>query len=223
MPQGSCLGPWLYLAYAGALFDVIPPSISVYGFADDYIAHTTFKPTTQDSETKAMKDIENSAITINDWINRNKLKMNTSKTEFILFGSKQQLNKFLTTDIDIAGDKVSRVKCIRYMGTYLNDTLTLKEHVKTKCRTAMLNFFRIKNACSYHSKEATETLVLSLVSTHLDYCNVILYGVSDKDIYKLQRIQNMCAKLVLKHQKQTYDLHWLSIKARINQKNLTFM
>jgi len=111
-----------------------------------------------------------------------------------MFGSKQQLHKCLTTDIDIAGDKVTRVKCIRYLGAYLGETLNLKEHVKTKCRTAMLNFFRIKNIRSYLSKEATETLVLSLVISHLDYCNVILYGVSDKDIYKLQRIQNMCAK-----------------------------
>jgi hypothetical protein len=91
VPLGSCLGPWLYLAYAGTLFDVIPPSISVYGYADDHIAHKNFRPATQNSETKVIKDIENCAITINDWMNQNKLKMNTSKTEFIIFGSKQQL------------------------------------------------------------------------------------------------------------------------------------
>lgn len=93
----------------------------------------------------------------------------------------------------------------------------------------MLNFFRIKNIRNYLTKEATETLILSLVISHLDYCNVILYGIPDKDIYKLQRIQNMCAKLVLKRRKfdsskqALYDLHWLPIKARINQKILTFM
>ncbi|KAH3878411.1 hypothetical protein DPMN_002304 [Dreissena polymorpha] len=42
VPQGSCLGPWLYLTYAGTLFDVIPPSIKVYGFA-------TTTPQTSDS------------------------------------------------------------------------------------------------------------------------------------------------------------------------------
>jgi len=56
--------------------------------------------------------------------------------------------------------------------------------------------------------------------SHLDYCNVILYGVSDKDIYKRQRISNMCAKLVLKRRKfdsfkqALYDMHWLPIKTR---------
>jgi len=57
---------------------------------------------------------------------------------------------------------------------------------------------------------------------NIDYCHVILYGTSDKDNCKLQRIQNMCEKLVLKRQlfdssKQAlYNLlHWLPIKARI--------
>ena len=38
--HGSCLGPWLYLAYAGTLFDVILNDISVFGFADDHIDKT---------------------------------------------------------------------------------------------------------------------------------------------------------------------------------------
>ena len=45
VPQGSCLGPWLYLTYAGTIFDIIPPNISVFGFADDHTAIILFKPT----------------------------------------------------------------------------------------------------------------------------------------------------------------------------------
>ena len=49
----------------------------------------------------------------------------------------------------------------------------------------------------YLTKKATEVLCLSLVIFHLDYCTVILYGISLTELAKLQRIQNMCAKLVL--------------------------
>jgi len=45
VPQGGLLCPWLYLTYVGTLFDVIPPTISVYGFADDHIASQRFRPT----------------------------------------------------------------------------------------------------------------------------------------------------------------------------------
>ena len=93
----------------------------------------------------------------------------------------------------------------------------------------MLNYFKIKSIRKYLTKEATETLVLSLVISHLDYCNVILYGISQNEIGKLQRIQNMCAKLVLNRSKydsakqSLFDLHWLPIRARITFKILTYM
>ncbi|XP_052271522.1 uncharacterized protein LOC127872201 [Dreissena polymorpha] len=103
VPQGSCLGPWMYLAYAGTLFDVIPPSIALYGFADDHIASKCFRPSSS-NEADTIREVEHSAIVINDWMNKNKLKMNTSKTEFIMFGSRKQLNKCATQTIDIAGD-----------------------------------------------------------------------------------------------------------------------
>ena len=87
VPQGSCLGPWLYLTYAGTIFDIVPPSISVFGFADDYKVIIRLKPTLVEEEMTAIYELQESAITINDWMNSNKLKMNASKTEFILFGT----------------------------------------------------------------------------------------------------------------------------------------
>ena len=137
MPQGSCLGPWLYLTYAGTLFDVIPPTKSVYGFADDHIASQRFRQISLTSEHNTNKQLEDSAVIINDWVNANKLKMNTAKTEFIMFGSKAQLGKCPTKEIDIVGDKIPNVSVIRYLGAYLDEGLKFSTHVKTKGRTVM--------------------------------------------------------------------------------------
>lgn len=229
VPQGSCLGPWLYLAYAGTLFDVIPPSITVRGFADDHTADKQFCPSDPGTEENAKYELEQCSLTINDWMNQNKLKMNASKTEFIKFGSQPQLNKCETNSIKVVGDNIEAENCVRYLGAFLDETLNFKEHVKRKCRTAILNYMRIKSIRQYLTKEATEILVLSLVMSHLDYCNVILYGIAQCDIQKMQRIQNMCAKLVLSRSRYDsskqalYDLHWLPVKARITFKILTFM
>ncbi|KAH3811837.1 hypothetical protein DPMN_140252 [Dreissena polymorpha] len=84
--RGSYLGPWLYLTYAGTLFDVVHPSIKVYGFADDHTANKRFKPTSSSVERTAIQELESCALVINNWMNENKLKMNASKTEFIMFG-----------------------------------------------------------------------------------------------------------------------------------------
>ncbi|KAH3831228.1 hypothetical protein DPMN_104490 [Dreissena polymorpha] len=78
VPQGSCLGPWLNLTYAGTIFDIVPPSISVYGFADDHTASKRFKPILSE-ETEAINKLQECAQEINKWMNSNKLKMNASK------------------------------------------------------------------------------------------------------------------------------------------------
>jgi len=69
VPHRSCLGPWLYLTSAGTLFDLIPPTISVYGFADDHIASQRFRITSVTNEHNAIKQLEYGAVIINDWIN----------------------------------------------------------------------------------------------------------------------------------------------------------
>ena len=111
------------------------------------------------------------------------------------------------------------------MGAFPDETLNFKPHVKHK---AMMNFMRIKNIRQFLTKEATETLVLSLLMSHLDYCNSILFGIADCDLQEMQQIQNMCAKLVLSQSKfdslkqALYDLHLLPVKARIIFKILTY-
>lgn len=54
------------------------------------------------------------------------------------------LGKCSTKTIDIAGDTVKREPVIRYLGAFLNESLNFEDHVKRKCRTAMINYLRIK-------------------------------------------------------------------------------
>ena len=113
------------------------------------------------------------------------------------------------------------VKCL---GTHIDENLKFKTHVNIKCRTALYNYSRIRSIRKYLSQNTCHTLVLSLVISHLDYSNSVLVGSPDVLIAKLQRIQNMCAKLVLG--KTRYDsstqclkqLHWLPIVLRIKYK-----
>ena len=79
----------------------------------------------------------------------------------------------------------------------------------------------------YITQEACTTLLLMLCISHLDYSNTVLYGIPNKTLNKYQRIQNMCAKLVLG--KSKYDssteslkaLHWLPIQQQIKFRILT--
>jgi len=117
------------------------------------------------NEHNAIKQLKDKAVVTNDWMNANKFNMNTIKTEFIMFGSKAPLSKCSTKEIDIAGDTIPNVSVIRYLGAYLDEGIKFSTRVKSNCRTAMLNYFRIKNIRKNLTQDATKILVLSLVIT----------------------------------------------------------
>ena len=91
----------------------------------------------------------------------------------------------------------------------------------------MANFVMICNIHKFLTKDACTTLVLGLCISHLDYANALFYGLPEKTISHLQRIQAMCAKLTVDKSKldstaeALAHLHWLPIRQRINFKIAT--
>ena len=79
------------------------------------------------------------------------------------------------------------------------------------------------------SRKSEETLIHAFVSSRLDYCNSLLYGLSQAQIDKIQRVQNAAARLIFKQPKFSYilpvlyQLHWLPITYRIEFKILLFI
>ena len=152
-----------------------------------------------------------------------------STQEFIMFGAKKQLAKCRTTNIDVNNTEVSMSKVVKYLGMWMDSTLTFKDHIVKKCRTSMINIQQIKLIRPFVNSEACTTLVLGLVISHLDYCNSILAGLPDVSINQMQRVQNLAAKVVIGKSKRDSAteclsaLHWLPIMSRVNHKILTLI
>ena len=155
------------------------------------------------------------------------LKLNLDKTEFVMFGYRNQIVKCMTSYVTISDSTISKSPSVKYLGVILDENLNLKEHILTKCRKTIANFVKIHNTWQYLTKDACTTLVLGLCISHLNYANGLYYGLPQKKISHLQMVQTMCAKLTLK--KSKYDstrealaqIHWLLIKQRINFKIAT--
>ena len=86
VPQGSCAGPILYSNYASTMRYIVPGEMSLHGYADDQAIKLSFSAYDISAETITMRALENCAGEIKLWMNSNRLTMNSSKTEFILFG-----------------------------------------------------------------------------------------------------------------------------------------
>ena len=142
--------------------------------------------------------MEETLTKIADWMTSMRLKLNSEKTEFILFGSQQMLKHTGTDHLNFGTTPIQRSNLIKYLGGHLVASLTFEEHVKQKCKEAMLNFIKIKAIRPSLTTVACHTLVLMLCISPLDYTNALLCGMTKRLKSRYQRIQNMCAKLFSK-------------------------
>ena len=124
-------------------------------------------------------------------MNINCLKMNDSKTEFIMFISRQQLMKSTITRLNVNNTQVKVLDSIKYIGVHVNKNLNLKKRITAKCKVASFNLFCIRNILIYRAQEASTVMVLGLVVVHLDYANGLFVRLPEMDIRWLQRIQTL--------------------------------
>ena len=159
-------------------------------------------------------------------MNSVKLKLNPDKTEFIMFGNGVQLRKCLTNSLQVVKDRIEKTNFIQYLGSYLDETLSFRNHVQAKSKAAILNYIKIREIKKFLTRDACTTLVMGLIMSHLDYSNSVLFRSTDTVLNRYQQIQSMSAKLVLGHSKYSSskqalkEFHWLPIRARTDFKIL---
>ena len=228
VPQGSASGANIFTAYCASIVEVIPTGLSLQGFADDHSIYKLFKPT-REEEQQAVESLETTMNSIKVWMSSMRLKLNTDKTEFIIFGSQYQLKKTRSELFKAGEDTVNICQTVRCLGAFLDKNLNMKDHIKQKSKIAMGNLMKIRNIRHFLTREACETLVVGLVISHLDYCNSILINLPECNLLPFIRIQNMSAKLILGKSKYSSskealrELNWLPIRSRISYKLLTIM
>ena len=226
VPQGSCLGPILFIQYISTLIQAV--DMDLHGYADDHQLYLAFSSKSNAMQLSAVSNVENCLCNVKKWMIKNKLKMNDSKTEFLLIGTPQQLAKVNFDSISVNGIDVKAVEDVRNLGAYFDCNMSMEKHIDMKCKAAFSHLYSIRKIRKYLTEEATKTLVQGFIFSHIDYCNGLLYGLPDYQIKKLQRIQNMAAKLVYKKQKFDHvtplflELHWLPVESRILYKVLIY-
>ena len=157
----------------------------------------------------------------------NKLKLNTEKTEMMLVGSSVHISSVGCQSADIDGSCVPFQTTVTYLGVHLDQTLSMKQHISSLCRTTFLTLRRIESIRPFLSNSSTKKLAASVITSRLDYCNSPLAGVADEQIARIQKIQNNAARLVLKKSNRDHvtpllkELHWLPVKYRIQYKLAT--
>ena len=150
------------------------------------------------------------------------------KTELLIIGTHQQLAKLNFDNIEVGETTIHKVDHARNLGVIFDENLTMEKQVKKMCKTG---YFHLKNISCVRknlNKKDTEKLVHAFISSTLDYGNILLYGISQTNLNKLQVLQNSAARLIEKLRKYDHitetliQLHWLPVRARIVFKILLY-
>ncbi len=97
----------------------------------------------------------------------------------------------------------------------------MDSHIQSVCQSAYFHLRNIRALKSYLTPAPLITVTHAFITSRIDYCNSLLYGIPELSIQKLQRIQNSAAKVITNTQKYNHitpvlkHLHWLPVKQRI--------
>ena len=158
-------------------------------------------------------------------MHRLKLKMNQSKTEVLLLTTKHMRPLIPDAVTVTVGDcDVSISEAVRYIGVVFDRHMSMEDHVTALCKTTLCHLSAITRMRKSLSQESCQQLVHALVTSRLDYANALLSGLPMKLIKKLQRVQNVAARVVTYTRRAAHitpvlkTLHWLPLQFRITFK-----
>jgi hypothetical protein len=217
IPQGSVAGPITFILFSAPIQDIVAAhGIRCVVYADDTQLLTTF---THEDRESALRKMEACIADIRSWCKENKLALNDSKTEFMHFSSKF-IESSWSPELKIGDSVIRPSKKVRNLGAIMDPHMEMSQHVTSVCRGALAGIRRIGQIRHYLDPASTTRLVHAFVTSKLDACNSLIFGLHDNDISKLQRVQNTAARLVLRAPRRNHitpllgSLHWLPVKLR---------
>ena len=105
----------------------------------------------------------------------------------------------------------------------------MADHVASVYRSTYYHLRQIRPTLQSLSRDAAKTLVQAFISSRLDYCNSVLYGVTDNLFQRLQSVQNAAVRLITRTGRREHispvlqELHWLPVRRRVDFKLATLM
>ena len=216
VPQGSILGPILFLCYINDMASSLSCRLSLY--ADDSALVASGKSARELSEF-----LSSELESCRKWMVDNKLSLDVGKTEAIVFGSSRRLNSIDDFSITCNSAAVDRVDSVKYLGILLDQRLNGECHALKAIKKISSRISFLYRKSSFLDFTTRKTLCLALVQPHFDYCCTAWHeGLSAKLKNRFDALQRKMVRFVYSMTPRCHvDQHhfrkigWLMIRDRV--------
>lgn len=205
VPQGSVLGPLIFLFYINDLPNFLKTSLAIYADDTSLYAHS-FHAQVATKHTQIHLD------QILEFARKWKIKLNKAKTEHIIF-SRKFTNLRVTEPLRVEDTKIKEAtKFLKYLGVLLDKRLSFAPHITNlveKGHKAIGLLYPLLNKNSKLSTNNKRLLYTAVIRPTITYAAPVWCSASKTAITRLQRIQNKCLRLILRADRYTRaaDLH----------------
>ena len=217
VPQGSILGPLLFSIYVNDLPDA-PRNCSTECYVDDTKLFVSFH--LRDSQ-RTVQEMNEDLLQVCNWCFGNRLLLNPDKTKLIVFGSRQMTSKLHEFHLSLLGKDISPVQSAKDLGVILDPNLTFDDRITatvSECIARLAQINRVKHCLD---KNTLLTVIHALVFSKMYYCSIVWANTTNKNVRKLQAVQNFACRIVSGAKKYDHvspllkSLSWLPVKDQL--------
>ena len=194
VPQGSILGPLLFLIYINDLPQHIRECLLVL-YADDTQILLTGDP---NKVNELMVKAQNTLITAQNYFNNNGLFLNENKTQFIFFGSKYNLSR-IPEDVRLKFNDITinPSKSVKNLGVFMDSNMTFSTHIDELRKKVTGTLLYLNRVCDKFFSDCRIMVIQSLVMSILNYCLKVWGSINKTQMDKLQKLQNFALRVAI--------------------------